>query len=65
MGFSWQAYWSGLSYRPPRDILNPGIKPKTPALAGRFFTTHATLKITVRVNYAELGGPGNGLGVVQ
>ena len=39
MGFSWQEYWSGLSFPPPRDLPNPGIKPASPALAGRFSTT--------------------------
>ena len=27
MGFSRQEYWSGLSYPPPGDLPNPGIKP--------------------------------------
>ena len=39
MGFSRQEYWSGLPCPPPGDLPNPGIKPKSPALAGRFFTT--------------------------
>ena len=38
MGFSRQEYWSGLPFPPPEDIPNPGIKPVSPALAGRFFT---------------------------
>ena len=40
MGFSRQAYCCGLPFLP-----GPGIKPMSfvsPALAGRFFTTHAT-----------------------
>ena len=32
MGFSRQEYWSGLSCRPPRDLPNPGIKPRSPTL---------------------------------
>ena len=39
MGFSSQEQWSGLPFAPPGDRPNPGIKPKSPALAGRFFTT--------------------------
>ena len=39
VGFSWQEYWSGLPFPPPRDRPNPGIKPVSPGLAGRFFTT--------------------------
>ena len=42
MGFPRQEYWSGLSFPTPGDLLDPGIKPRSPvspALAGRFFTT--------------------------
>jgi len=45
MGFSRQEYWSGLPCPPPGDLPNPGLEPtslKSPALAGRFFTTSAT-----------------------
>ena len=38
MGFSRQEYWSGLSFPPPGDLPDPGIKP-TSALEGRFFIT--------------------------
>ena len=31
MGCSRQEYWSGLPFPPPRDLLVPGIKPKSPA----------------------------------
>ena len=37
--FSRQEYWSLLSFPPPGYLLDPGIKPESPALAGRFFTT--------------------------
>ena len=40
MEFSNQEYWSGLPFPTPRGLLDPGIKPTSPALAGRFFTTH-------------------------
>ena len=46
MGFSRQEYWRGLLWSPPGDLPNPGIKPTSltsPALAGGFFTTSATL----------------------
>ena len=39
MGFPRQKYWSGLPFPSPGDLLDPGIEPATPALAGRFFTT--------------------------
>ena len=45
MAFSRQEYWSGLLFPSPEDLTNPGIKPeslKSPALAGRFFTTRAS-----------------------
>ena len=45
MEFSVQEYWSGLPGHPPGDLPDPGIKPKSlrsPALAGRFFTTSTT-----------------------
>ena len=32
MGFSRQEYWRGLSFLPPGDLPDPGIKPVSPAL---------------------------------
>lgn len=37
--FSRQEYWSELPFPSPRDHPHPGIKPKSPTLAGGFFTT--------------------------
>ena len=31
-GFSRQEYWSGLPFPSPEDLLDPGIKPGSPAL---------------------------------
>ena len=42
--FSRQERGSGLPFPPPGDLLNPGIKPGSPAWAGRFFTTEPTGK---------------------
>ena len=42
MRFPRQENWTGLPFPPPGDLTNPGIEPKSlrsPALAGRFFTT--------------------------
>ena len=39
MGFPKQEYWSGLPFPFPGDLPDPGIKPGSLALAGRFFTT--------------------------
>ena len=32
MGFSRQEYWNGLPFPSPRDLPNPGIEPRSPAL---------------------------------
>ena len=37
MGFLRQEYWRGLPFPPPGDLPNPGIGPKSSALAGGFF----------------------------
>ena len=45
MGFCRQEEWSGLPCPPPGDLPDPGIELmslKSPALAGRFFSTSAT-----------------------
>ena len=39
LGILRQEYWSGLPFPPPRALPDPGIKPTSPSLAGRFFTT--------------------------
>ena len=38
MEFPKQEYWSGLPCLSPEDISYPGVKPASPALAGRVFT---------------------------
>ena len=40
MGFSWQEYWNGLLFPPPRELPDSGIKPESlvsPALQADFF----------------------------
>ena len=44
MGFSRQEYWNGLPCPSTGDLPNPGIKPASLALAGRFFTTITSFK---------------------
>ena len=42
IGLSRQKYWSGFPCPPPRDLPDPGVKPKSlrfPALAGGVFTS--------------------------
>ena len=51
LGFSRQEYWNGLPFPSPRDLPNPGIGPKSPALAGRFFTTDTSGEPSFTVSY--------------
>jgi len=39
IGFPRQEHWSGLLFPFPGDLPHPGIEPRSPALAGGFFTT--------------------------
>ena len=52
MGFPRQEYQSGLPFHAPGDPANPGIKPpKSPALAGGFFTTEPPGKHLTSIAY--------------
>ena len=44
MGFSRQEYWSGLPFPSSGYLPHPEIEPKSPALAGGFFTTESPRK---------------------
>ena len=44
MEFSRQEYWIGLPFPSPGDLPDPGIEPRSPALAGGFFTTEPVTK---------------------
>ena len=46
MKFSRQEYWSGLPFSSPGALSDPGIKPVSLALAGRFFTTAPPHKLS-------------------
>ena len=48
MGFPRQEYWSGLLFPPLGNFPAPGIKPTSPALAGRFFTNEPPGKLRGR-----------------
>ena len=50
VGLPRQEYWSGLPFPSPGDLPRPGIKPASPALAGRFFTTEPPGKPLHRCN---------------
>ena len=65
MGFSRQEYWSGLPFPPPGDLLEPGIKPTSSALAGGFFTmSHQGSRVTTQCHTSSTSvevGNGGGL----
>ena len=42
IGFPRQEYWNGLPFPSPRDLPYPGIRPVSPALASKFFTSSTT-----------------------
>ena len=44
MKFPRQEYWAVFSFPSPRDLPDSGIKPVSPALAGRFFITESREK---------------------
>ena len=46
LGIPRQEYWSELPFPSPGDLPDPGIKPPSPVLAGRFFTTEPQEKLT-------------------
>ena len=48
MGFPRQECWSGLPFPSPGDLPDPGIKPSSPTLACRFFTTKPPEKALIR-----------------
>ena len=62
MGFPQQEYWSGLTFPSPGDLPNPGIQPgsfacrQSPALAGGFLATRATLDLidSIQLNFAKV-----------
>ena len=51
MGFPRQEYWSTLPFPSPEDLPDPGIKPTSPALAGRFFITESPGKPYIMHTY--------------
>ena len=48
--FPRQEKWSGLPLPSPGDLIDPGIKPTFPALAGRCFTTESPGKTLIVVD---------------
>ena len=54
MGFSRQEYWSGLPFPSPDDLPDPGVEPRSPAIADRFFTVWATREAQPLYSLSEL-----------
>ena len=53
MEFPRQGYWSWLPFPSPGDLLDPGIEPMTPELAGGFFTPEPPGKAPKTVRKAK------------
>ena len=49
MEVSRQEYWSGWPLPSPGDLPDPGMEPRSPALAGRFFTTVPPGKTPIKI----------------
>ena len=49
--FSRREYGNGLPLLSPGDLPDPGIKPMSPALAGKFFTTEQSREASDHVFY--------------
>ena len=52
MGFSRQEYWSGLPFPSPRDLPDPGIEPRSPALEADALTSESPEKLLLILWYA-------------
>ena len=58
--FSRQEHLSGLSFLPPADLLEPGMKLRSlmsPALAGKFFTTSASWEASISLIFNVTNWP--------
>ena len=55
MGFSRQEYWSGVPFPSPRDVLDPGIEPRSPTLQADALTSAPQGKhLNTRIQSLEL-----------
>ena len=46
MGFSRQAYWNGLPFPPLKDLSDPEIELRSPALQADFLSSEPPVKMT-------------------
>ena len=60
MGFPSQEYWSGLPFPFPRDLPDPGIELKSPALEGRILYHWATWEALQGPHCSKETGEGYG-----
>ena len=64
LGFPRQKYENGLSFSSPGNILDPGVKPVSPALVGGFFTNEPPGELTYWLGkmliFVETEGRGHG-----
>ena len=51
MRFPWREYGTGLPFPYPGDLLDPGIKPVSLTLAGRFLTTEPSGQLLSTINF--------------
>ena len=54
MGFSRKEYWSRLPFPSPGELPDPGIKPRSPALADGFFTTEPPGKLPGKYSFSSV-----------
>ena len=54
-GISQQEYWSGLPFPSSEALPNPGVEPKSPALAGGFFTSEPP--VSYNLTLTDFWGP--------
>jgi len=55
MGFSRQAYWSGLPCPPPGELPDPGIEPRSPALQADSLPSEPPGKLEEHNDYQQVG----------
>ena len=65
MEFRRKEYWNGLPFPTPGDLPDPGIEPRSLALAGGFFTLSHLGSITpAYFNLHSLGSPSKSTNIV-
>ena len=60
-GFSQQEYWSGLPFRSPRDLPDPGIEPRSSTLQGNSLPTEPPGKPVLFISFKNSSSGDKGL----